>query len=926
MGYAAGRNPSPAQLKKLLRIFSEDLRKNPGDLLLRLKLAEVLRLLGRFEEAVSLYGSVAWSYAVAGNLVQAIMLCKLILELRPDHQETQQMLAKLYASKRIREEKQSVSVVQVDGRWVADPRQSGSTPAPVSKLGATASGIETKPAPSGAPLAPAPGAFDPGAPARLGNDLARQAAEARARARDPGEHSAVVPNQVPSHVVAGQADPRAPTLEVGDHESRAEQATKRALPTSRSGAMPRPPADFGGTGPLPRPAGWHPQQTSTLPAAPPVDPTLPPTYVGQSPLTREQREATARAEADERSIRQQLDDAHPPFDEEADEEHTQGETPSTARKKRSTLKLQTVTNRGEVQPTLDLGAPPPRGVSSRGTGAIERRGRSLRDGLASPPSPLLSPSARSTQGYTPLPALRSATGTPLTGPQMPARAIPPTAEPAASTTELHDPVGRAHPRADESTAIEAMDESTAIEEPTNVQEPPTKVEAADPTLLDEPDHAAPLDPLDQRHRPTEAHDPVGHATPSGGLDALAAGLDTPTEDMPDSTPPAEPPRRASAEVELATPDGEAVEVLAGYRPPRSAKATARIETDVMSTLLRQDAELAYHEAKSTDCYAAIQREVLLEVHDQEDSALDDLAEQAAERDLASTLQEIPSRVEDLPDSVAVPTIPLFSDLDSAAFIALVERLEARLYAPEEFVIREGEPGDSLLLVSAGRLSVLKEHEGKQVELALLGPGSFFGEFGLLTDHRRHASVRCLEETEVLELRRDVLADLIRDHPSVQRTLRAFYERRVLQMVLATSSLFRAVSPRERDEVIRRFTTRRFMEGEVIVREGDQAEAFYVILVGEVAVTCLDDSGKDVQVGALAEGQYFGEMSLISGYPAEATVRTTRVTETLVLDHMAFYELASHHPEIWAEVQRESQARAEENDRILAERRSQPILV
>ena len=80
MPYTAGDSPSPQQLKKLLRVFSNGLRKNPDDLLLRLKLAEVLRLLERKDDAISLYGSVAWSYAIAGNLVQAIMLCKLILK------------------------------------------------------------------------------------------------------------------------------------------------------------------------------------------------------------------------------------------------------------------------------------------------------------------------------------------------------------------------------------------------------------------------------------------------------------------------------------------------------------------------------------------------------------------------------------------------------------------------------------------------------------------------------------------------------------------------------------------------------------------------------------------------------------------------------------------------------------------------------
>ncbi|MCK5799971.1 MAG: cyclic nucleotide-binding domain-containing protein, partial [Deltaproteobacteria bacterium] len=397
------------------------------------------------------------------------------------------------------------------------------------------------------------------------------------------------------------------------------------------------------------------------------------------------------------------------------------------------------------------------------------------------------------------------------------------------------------------------------------------------------------------------------------------------DDAFESTPPSPPSRKA----EMLRPDGDAVELLEpSSQDKRKARATARMDSAAVSTLLRQDAELAYREAKSTECYAAIQREVLADVEKEEDlQALDPVDDEATERDLEEMLRDLPSQSQDFPaDAPPLPEIPLFSELGGEAFVALVNRLDARLYESGEYVVREGEPGDSLLLISAGQLSVQKNSGETRVELASLGPGAFFGEFGLLTDHRRHASVLCLRETEILELRRDVLADLIRDHPSVQDTLRDFYRRRVLEMVLATSPLFRVVSPDERNAIVSRFVTRRFMDGDIIVKEGTHAGAFFVILVGHVEVTCLDQEGHVVPVGSLVEGQYFGEMSLISGYPAEATVRAAHVTEVLSLDELAFYEMASTHPEIWAEVQRESQNRAEANDRILADRRADSLLV
>jgi CRP-like cAMP-binding protein len=187
-------------------------------------------------------------------------------------------------------------------------------------------------------------------------------------------------------------------------------------------------------------------------------------------------------------------------------------------------------------------------------------------------------------------------------------------------------------------------------------------------------------------------------------------------------------------------------------------------------------------------------------------------------------------------------------------------------------------------------------------------------------------VRCLEDCEILELRREVLAELIRDHPSIAETLRAAYEQRVLAMVIATCDIFQAVSPEDRLRVVGRFATVRRGPGEVVVQQGGKSSHFYVILVGEVVVSCEDEQGGSVEVARLTEGDYFGEMALISGYRAEATVRTLRTTELLALEDRDFYELASTHPEIWAEIQRASDARKAVNARLLAARKAEALLL
>jgi cAMP-dependent protein kinase regulator len=69
----------------------------PGDVMARRKVAELLARLGRKVEAISAYQLLAGRFAAEGRLLEAIAICKVLLQLDPAHVETQTSLSKLYA-------------------------------------------------------------------------------------------------------------------------------------------------------------------------------------------------------------------------------------------------------------------------------------------------------------------------------------------------------------------------------------------------------------------------------------------------------------------------------------------------------------------------------------------------------------------------------------------------------------------------------------------------------------------------------------------------------------------------------------------------------------------------------------------------------------------------------------------------------------
>ena len=326
-------------------------------------------------------------------------------------------------------------------------------------------------------------------------------------------------------------------------------------------------------------------------------------------------------------------------------------------------------------------------------------------------------------------------------------------------------------------------------------------------------------------------------------------------------------------------------------------------------------------------YADVERSVQREAEEVSPEALSSGELDAARGALGDTARDLSGVEVGSSTTQRIPVLPLFSGLSTSAFVAMINKLARRRCARGTLVVREGEPGESLLLVSSGRLQVVKNDGGHEIELARLGAGTFFGEFAVLTDRRRHASVRCLTDCELLELKRDELERLCNEHPSLLATLWEFYHDRVMKMVTSTSTLFRGLDEDACNDLIDRFERRQIRDEEIVVREGDASRCFYVVLSGEVAVTCLQDDGSDLEVARLGEGDYFGELSLVSGQPAQATVKATRrVTELLSLEAAAFYAVAAEHPQIWQEVQREGALREQQNQRLRSARMAEAVLL
>ena len=98
-------------------------------------------------------------------------------------------------------------------------------------------------------------------------------------------------------------------------------------------------------------------------------------------------------------------------------------------------------------------------------------------------------------------------------------------------------------------------------------------------------------------------------------------------------------------------------------------------------------------------------------------------------------------------------------------------------------------------------------------------------------------------------------------------------------------------------IVDSFETVSFPFGAVIVREGDEADAFYVLAVGSARVVKQGEHGEEVPLNVLRRGDSFGEMALLTETVRGATVRASSPVQALRLGSSVFTALTRSHPEV-----------------------------
>ncbi|KAL1521216.1 hypothetical protein AB1Y20_022765 [Prymnesium parvum] len=223
--------------------------------------------------------------------------------------------------------------------------------------------------------------------------------------------------------------------------------------------------------------------------------------------------------------------------------------------------------------------------------------------------------------------------------------------------------------------------------------------------------------------------------------------------------------------------------------------------------------------------------------------------------------------------------PLFEKLADELIDSIIDVMREVVVEPATSIIAQGAAGDNFYLVTQGTFTAHVEGVEKAVEK--YGQGDCFGELALLYNAPRAATVKTRHGGVVYALGRHAFRRLVQSHNTAVKV--------GLEASLKTVPMLSDLDDEQRASLITAMEDMHFEEGEYIIETGQEADALYLIVSGEVVCTRKQGDEQAKELIRLAQGQFFGESAIATSNDAHVRlanvvcVTNVRVAKLMAAD-------------------------------------------
>ena len=228
---------------------------------------------------------------------------------------------------------------------------------------------------------------------------------------------------------------------------------------------------------------------------------------------------------------------------------------------------------------------------------------------------------------------------------------------------------------------------------------------------------------------------------------------------------------------------------------------------------------------------------------------------------------------------------LFNSLEDKELKTVIDSFEEKRYKAGENVITQGEEGDVLYLVDSGELDCEKVFKpgDPPTYLKTYKPGESFGELALLYNAPRAATIRAKTDAICWALDRECFNNIVKNA--------AMMKREKYENTLRKVEILKSIDPYELGQICDALKTKTFKEGELIIKQGEKGDVFFILDEGKAHAEKVFEEGKPAErVKEYESGGFFGELALLKGEPRAASIVADTKCRCLYLDRMAFKRL------------------------------------
>jgi CRP-like cAMP-binding protein/Fe-S-cluster-containing dehydrogenase component len=199
-------------------------------------------------------------------------------------------------------------------------------------------------------------------------------------------------------------------------------------------------------------------------------------------------------------------------------------------------------------------------------------------------------------------------------------------------------------------------------------------------------------------------------------------------------------------------------------------------------------------------------------------------------------------------------------------------------------------------------------------VAELGPGALFGEMTCLNFYPRSATVRALTDVVAFEMLRNVI-DIMLKNKTFRAQIDQNYRRQALEDHLRGVPMFAEVSPEFIAHLKESVELVRYAPGQVIARQGDAADSFFLVRIGFVKIT-EEYPGGELVLAYLSRGDYFGEIGPLGGGFRTATCTALDHVELVKIPGDDFRQMVKDFPNVRAGLEKMAAERRAANEQRL----------